>query len=303
MKSPLFVPVLFFGALSTSTTATTPPAPTLTFRTTMQIAEAFSTSPGAVGGDGCLAAEAYLQEGGSHTAVSNVVFDGVLGRLHQDNTALKRIPTQNLTTIGRWDLPTPQEWDELTDATGQVTCRTEPLPPVYCPNGTKTCPPTFGSWGGLNPFTSVLGMWYPNTTKVAELPESEYDREYDLYQLEDVRPTLLPNEGCGNPSFCTMEKCSTCVHNGAPCTQCPCEKCIMTVNVTRNYTYTVAKARQHDGTRQLMRFQWTQGIPLQKTGGLAKRGERDCFIFDWRKGWSAGVHDDDFAPPSGVKCQ
>jgi len=271
-----------------------PPDPTLRFRTTIQIAEAFSESPGAIGGDGCLADEAYLKEG--NTAVSNVVFDGVVGRLRQDNTELSKKPTQNMTNIGNWQLPKPQEWDLLTDSTGHLTCNTEPLPPVICPNGTKGCSPQFGSWGRLDPFTNILGMWYPNTTKFAET------KEYELYQLEDVQKTLLPNDGCGNPAFCTMQKCSTCVHNGARCTQCPCHKCIMEVNVTRNYTYTVAKEQQNDGTRQLMRFQWTQGIPLTTSGGLAKEGKRDCFIFDWRKGWSAGVNDDDFAPPSGIKC-
>jgi hypothetical protein len=44
----------------------------------------------------------------------------------------------------RWDLLTPQEWDLTTAA--------------------PSCPPSFGSWGALNAFTSIVGMWYPNTS-------------------------------------------------------------------------------------------------------------------------------------------
>ena len=48
---------------------------------------------------------------------------------------------------------------------------------------------------------------------------------------------------------CTMQHCSRCNQNeGRPCTKCPCENCVVEVNVTRNYTYTVAKAPQADGT-------------------------------------------------------
>jgi hypothetical protein len=252
-----------------------------------------ASSPGSINGDGCLAAEERLHSG--DTAVSEVVFDGGKGRLRQSNIKLEKKPTQNMTNIGRWDLSIPSEWDLITDSTGELSCNTEPLPPVMCPNGTlpPSCPPQFGTWGGLNPFTSVLGMWYPNTTKLKEFDD------YDLYQYEDVTRTLLPNDGCGT-SDCIMSHCSSCTHNSVVCTKCPCENCIMAVNVTRNYTYTVAKSKQLDGTRQLMRFQWTQGIPLNKSGGPG-RG-RDCFIFDWSQGWSAGAQDADFSPPSGAKC-
>lgn len=274
-----------------------PPEPTLTFGTTIRIAEAYSVSPGADNGDGCLAAEARLRSG-NNTAVSKVVFDAFRGRLRQSNAALDRNPTQTVTNIGKWGLPTPQEWDVTTGADGSVSCTTEPLPPVMCPNGTlpPSCPPKFGSWGGLNPFTSILGMWYPNTTKVT----GGLSASYDTYLLVDVKRTLLPNDGCGT-SACTMQHCSGCMHDGRACTQCPCDNCIMEVNVTRNYTYNVAKTPQADGSHQLIRYQWTQGIPLTASGASPGVG-RDCFIFDWSQDWTADVQDSAFAPPPGVKC-
>ena len=182
--------------------------------------------------------------------MSKVVFDAFRGRLRQSNAALDRNPTQTVTNIGKWGLPTPQEWDVTTGADGSVSCTTEPLPPVMCPNGTlpPSCPPKFGSWGGLNPFTSILGMWYPNTTKVT----GGLSASYDTYLLVDVKRTLLPNDGCGT-SACTMQHCSGCMHDGRACTQCPCDNCIMEVNVTRNYTYNVAKTPQADGSHQLIR--------------------------------------------------
>ena len=121
-----------------------------------------------------------------------------------------------------------------------------------CPNGTlpPSCPPAFGGWGALNTFTSVVGMWYPNTSKV----EGASTPTADTYQFVDVRPTLLPNEGCGT-STCSMDHCSKCNANvGKPCTECPCKNCVMELNVTRNYTYTLAKKVQADGTRQMLRF-------------------------------------------------
>ena len=280
------------------TLAAQQPTPTLAFGTSIRISEAFSSTPGAgEHGDGCRAAEAQLLSG--DLAVSDVVFDGKLGRLRQSNAAGQKIPTQNLTNIGRWNMPTPQEWDLTTRADGEVLCSTEPLPPVMCPNGTlpPSCPPNFGSWGHLNAFTSIVGMWYPNTSKL----EGASTKDADVYQLMDVRPTLLPNDACGTAN-CTMEKCSTCTHDGQLCTQCPCEQCIMALNVTRNYTYTVAKQAQPDGSHQMIRYQWTQAIPLTKGGAIRRDGGRDCFIFDWSQNWTADVRDSDFAPPWGVKC-
>lgn len=182
---------------------------------------------------------------------------------------------------------------------GELSCETEPLPPVLCPNGSlpPSCPPYFGGWGGLNPFTSVVGMWYPNTSKL----EGGSTATYDTYNFMDVRPTLLPDDGCGTTA-CTMQHCSRCnQHEDRPCTKCPCENCVVEVNVTRNYTYTVAKAPQADGSHQMIRYQWTQGIPLTRSGASPGVG-RDCFIFDWSQDWTADVQATEFAPPPGLKC-
>lgn len=271
-----------------------PPTPTLVFGTTIRVAEAYASSPGAVGGDGCLAAEERLQSG--NIPVSKVVFDGEKGRLRQSNIRLEVKPAQNITSIGRWDISAPREWD-LTTSDGSVTCNTELLPKVMCPNGTlpPSCNPSFGTWGALNPFTSVLGMWYPNTTKADELSTSS------IYRFIDVKPTLIPNEACGTAA-CTMRDCSKCVgEDGKVCTKCPCLKCVEKLNITRNYTYTVATKPQADGTHQLIRYQWTQGIPLRRNGSSPGIG-RDCFIFDWSQDWTSKVHDNDFAPPPGLKC-
>ena len=275
-----------------------PPEPTLTFATTIRVAEAFASSPGAAGGDGCLAAEARLSSAGraGSVAVSEVSFDAKGARIRQSNTRLELHPTQNVTSIGLWAVPTPLELDITFLAGGGLSCQSQALPKVLCPNGTRSCEPFFGTWGSLNPFTSILGMFYPNTTKL----EGFSTPVSDTYQLMDVRPTLLPNSACGT-ELCTMEHCGRCKHNGQRCTKCPCEQCIMELNVTRNYTYTVAKKEQADGTRQLLRYQWTQGIPLTKSGASPGRG-RDCFIFDWSEDWTAEVDDSDFAPPPGVPC-
>lgn len=56
----------------------------------------------------------------------------------------------------------------------------------------------------------------------------------------------------------------------------------------------------------MLRYQWTQGIPLTKAGAIPpdpKTGAgRDCFIFDWEQDWTADVRDSDFEPPPGVNC-
>lgn len=277
-----------------------PPKPTLAFRTTIRVSEAYANAPGAVDHDGCVLAETNLRSG-TNVAVSPIVFDGNRGRIRQTNAELYIRPTENLTSIGRWDISVPREWDlTTTSPDGNVTCATEAFDDVICPNGTlpPSCPPTFGSWYDLNPFTDILGMWYPNTSKT-----SGGGDVYDTYELVDVRPTLLPNDACGEPDTCTKAKCSTCLHrDGTVCTQCPCEGCVMKLNVTRNYTYTVAKRAGEDGTHQLLRYQWTQGIPLTKSGDTPGLG-RDCFIFDWSQDWRAGVLDEDFEPPAGIPCR
>ena len=293
-----------FSAVAAATAAA-PPSPTLLFKTTIRIAEAFSTSPGTgPTRDGCLAAEARL----TNPVKSQVVFDGVTGRMRQTNANLVRTPTANNTSIGNWHLKTPTEWDLQSVGDGPMTCFTEPLPNSTCQDGTNTCPPKFGTWGGLNAFTSVLGMWYPNTTLVNIASEESAgntmhtnDLDYDTYRFIDIQETLIPNTACGT-SACTMKYCSTCnMDTGNVCTQCPCEKCIQKVPIQRNYTYHVAKRKEEDGTRGLLRYWWTQGIPLDGKSGGPGYG-RDCFLFDWSDGWTADVDETEFMPPNGLKC-
>ena len=120
-------------------------------------------------------------------------------------------------------------------------------------------------------------------------------------QFVDVKRTLLPNDACGT-SACNMAHCSNCRgRDGSLCAKCPCDNCIVEVNVTRNYTYTVAKKPQKDGTHRLIKYQWTQGIPFKKNGATPGIG-RDCFIFDWAQDWTAEVEDSQFAPPPGLQC-
>ena len=194
----MFTHLLLLVSIATATVA--PPSPTLIFGTTIRVAEAYSTSTGSGPlRDGCLAANARLL---ANPVYSDVVFDGVTGRLRQRNAKLARAPTTNMTSIGNWHMNTPREWDiQSGSGSRKETCFTELLPDSVCPNGTKACPPTFGTWYGLNAFTSILGMWYPNTTLI---PEESTGSIYDTYRLVDVQETLIPNTGCGT-STCTME--------------------------------------------------------------------------------------------------
>ena len=106
------------------------------------------------------------------------------------------------------------------------SCTTQPFSPVICRNGSRACPPTFGHWGELNgPFSSVLGMFYENTTLLKRTAHSQ------IWQWEWTNPTLMPNGTY--------------------------------INVTRNYTYTLGREPDKDGRVALHRFQWTQSIPLQ----------------------------------------
>ena len=195
----MFTHLLLLVSIAAATVA--PPSPTLIFGTTIRVAEAYSTSTGSGPlRDGCLAANARLL---ANPVISDVVFDGVTGRLRQRNAKLARAPTTNMTSIGNWHMNTPREWDIQSggSGSGKETCFTELLPDSVCPNGTKACPPTFGTWYGLNAFTSILGMWYPNTTLI---PEESTGSIYDTYRLVDVQETLISNTGCGT-STCTME--------------------------------------------------------------------------------------------------
>ena len=85
-------------------------------------------------------------------------------------------------------------------------------------------------------------------------------------------------------------------------TKIPVNGTIVVMNVTRNYTYTLADAAsaRPDGTRPLFRFEWTQSIPLRP----ALPVHRDCFLFDYTLGYAPGPIDAArWLPPPGVTCQ
>ena len=234
------------------------PTPTLQFQTTMHVAQGFGHD-----GDGCLIAAARLR---SEPTVSRVWFDAPGKRLAQTNLELVRPDTQpNLTFVGLFASNPPTEID-INNARGQVECQTEPLPPGICRNGSRACAPTFGGWGSLNAFTSVLGMYYLNTSFLAHASDA------DLWQWEWVKPTLIK------------------LKNGS----------VVTLNVTRNFTYWVSRRQLADGTRPLMRYQWTQSIPLRP----ALPVHRDCFIFDYSTGYVPGPIDPArWRAPPGITCQ
>lgn len=137
-----------------TTEAVTQPTPTLVFGATVRVAEAYADSPGSgPSRDGCLVAEKRL----ASPVISRVVFDAKKGRLRQSNPNLERNPSENITSIGRWDLKSPREWD-LINADSGVSCYTELIPPAICPNGTKACPPVFGTLG--EPQSVHLYCWH-----------------------------------------------------------------------------------------------------------------------------------------------
>ena len=192
--------------------------------------------------------------------VTRVWFDATRRRLAQTNPGLARTdPSPNRTVIGLWDADPPTELD-LDDA--GLSCTTEPLPKAVCRNGTRACPPRFGGWGEpLSPFSGVLGVYYPNTTLLRASPTEE------VWQWGYTKPTRMPNG--------TL------------------------IDVTRNYTYVLSSRRAPDGTRPLLRFQWTQSIPLQPAHPI----HRDCFIFDYNASYTPGPPPDArWAPPRGIKC-
>jgi len=107
-----------------------------------------------------------------------VWFDNSGKRLAQTNLGLARVdPHPNLTSIGLYlDLNGPTEIDLTADPTspGGFQCQTEALPPSYCRNGSRTCPPEFGSFGHMfTPFTDILGDYYLNTSFLAKTDGAE----------------------------------------------------------------------------------------------------------------------------------
>ena len=129
-------------------------------------------------GDGCLAAEAALAKS---PVISRIWFDKPGQRLAQTNPGLRLPdPTPNLTVIGLYAATPPTELDLDTRTYGPI-CDTEPLPDVYCNNGSRTCPPVFGDFGfgHLNALTSVLGSNYYNTTLLTKQKGAE------VWQLDE----------------------------------------------------------------------------------------------------------------------
>ena len=71
-------------------------------------------------------------------------------------------------------------------------CTTEPLPPTFCQNGSRVCPQTFGDFGSLNAFTSILGMFYYNTSLLAGPGAPPSPPGTELWQWESVIATKVP---------------------------------------------------------------------------------------------------------------
>lgn len=241
-----------------ATVAHPQPPLALQFETVMHAGQGYGHN-----GDGCLLAQQELK---ANPVISHIWFDKPGSRLAQTNVQLRHPdPQPNLTFIGLFDEKPPTEID-IDDDAGKIRCETEPLPPTFCKNGSRVCPQTFGDFGSLNAFTSVLGMWYYNTSFFKKSSAEE------VWQFEWTKLTRIP------------------LKNGT----------IVAKNVTRNYTYTLDAAQRPDGTRPLRRFQWTQSIPLEPALPI----HRDCFIFDYTTGYKAGPIDPArWKAPSGVVCQ
>jgi len=216
-------------------------------------------------GDGCVTAEADIQ---SNPAIQHTYFDYLANSLAQTNPAFQNPdPRPNFTFVGLFGENPPTEMDVQQEQDGSFECFTEPLPAGPCPNGTIACPSVFGWWGEFDTaFTSVLGMFYPNTTLLGVAEDKS-----EIWQWEWVNPTLMPNGTY--------------------------------INVTRNYTYTLQAAdNSHGGlisNRTLLRYQWTQSIPLEP----ALPVHRDCFIFDFRTNYVSGpISPSQWLPPPNTTC-
>jgi cathepsin B len=224
----------------------------LQFSATMRVSESDH-------GDGCQVARKLPDP-----VVSKVWFDDVNQRLAQTNAALDRHPIKPFTDVTRFDVHPPATL-LLEPFFNETVCYEKPLAPGPCPNGTALCPATWGHWGELCPFTSVFGMWYPNTTFL----ETDPATGEELWQWTSVTLTPMPNGS--------------------------------TVNITRNYTYHVAPAdpaTRAGEPRPLRRYEWTQGLP---NGG--DPSFRFCAVFDYTQDYQAGPPaDTSFGPPAGVPC-
>eukprot|EP00466_Bigelowiella_natans_P005536 jgi/Bigna1/80828/fgenesh1_pg.74_\ len=213
-------------------------------------------------GDGCIAAYEMLE---TAPVISKVWFDAKNKRLAQSNTGLAKVdPTPNTTHLALFEEDPPTEVDltEARDAPGGFACTSEPLPPSICANGSRVCPPRFGNWGDFDSmFTGILGMFYENTTLLKKNQQNE------TWQWSSVELTPMPNG--------------------------------TRLNVTRNYTYILSATAQPDKTKPILRFQWTQSIPLRPAIPI----HRDCFVFDYSLNYIPGPSKPSrWEVPSGVKC-
>eukprot|EP00322_Chrysochromulina_rotalis_P012083 CAMPEP_0115842592 /NCGR_PEP_ID=MMETSP0287-20121206/7880_1 /TAXON_ID=412157 /ORGANISM="Chrysochromulina rotalis, Strain UIO044" /LENGTH=256 /DNA_ID=CAMNT_0003296267 /DNA_START=32 /DNA_END=802 /DNA_ORIENTATION=+ len=236
----------------------------------MRISEASEVN-GTVG-DGCITARPLPTEG---LVSSRVWFDAPATRLAQTNADLEPTPLKDVKQVYRFDVKPPTTL-LIEPFFNSSVCYTKPVAKVMCPNGTMGCDPTFGTWGELCPFTSLFGMWYPNTSFVG-LDAATGD---ELWRFTSITPTKLP------------------APNGTS----------VIVNITRNYTYYVAPEGQRSHAqpaagapelRALRRYEWTQGLPFAADPST----DRFCAVFDYTQDYVPGPPDvESFGPPAGVTC-
>jgi len=133
------------------------PSLTLQFTSKMRLAMGYGHN-----GDGCPIANATIHN--ASATISLVWFDAPGKRLAQTNPGYFRVdPNPKLVVIGHYEDHPPTELDiqgwrpllktiypnpptlTLTglDLEGD-SCFEEPLPPTYCNNGSRVCPPVFG---------------------------------------------------------------------------------------------------------------------------------------------------------------
>lgn len=241
------------------------PALELQFSATMRISES-SSAHGTVG-DGCITARPL-----PNPVISRVWFDAPNTRLAQTNAGLERAPIKDVKQVDRFDMAVPTTF-LIEPFFNSTVCYEKPIGPVLCPNGTMGCRASFGHWGKLCPFTSLFGMYYPNTSFIG-FDTASGD---ELWRFVQVTPTRLP------------------APNGT----------IVNVNVTRNYTYYVAAASFEKrrtaprSQRALRRYEWTQGFPFSADPSK----DRFCAVFDYTQDYIAGPPGTaSFGPPGGTNC-
>ena len=252
----LYIIYILITTLTATQSAPTRPNILTQFTTQLRAASGYGHS-----GDGCILANAQLQK---NPTIKHLSFDAPAQKIAQTNPNWYKIdPNPKLTIIGDFSsLPTPTETD-IDASEMPIKCYTESI------NG------TFGTWGELfTPFTSVLGMFYLNTTLLSQNQMVD-NVLVDKWQWTSIEINVPIN-----------------VNNS-----------ISYHNITRNYTYDVAKTSYINSndieTYPLLRFTWTQSIPLQPALPI----HRDCFVFDFTKDYVPGpVDPSKFLPPKNITC-